>query len=151
MDDNNKDMVCKLHKALYGLKQAPRARYERLQKYLVKIGFERTDDNKNLYIKTKKGKDILLSEIIVDDIIFGGKDALCKDFANKMKHEFEMSMFGEIKFFVRLQVYQLRYGISFTQSKYIKEILKTFGLEDSKPVSTPMIIGHKLSKNDDSA
>ena len=56
VDDNNKDMVCKLHKALYGLKQAPRAWYERLHKYLVKIGFERTNDNNNLYIKTKKVK-----------------------------------------------------------------------------------------------
>ena len=54
LDDNNKDMVCKLHKALYGLKQAPRAWYERLHKYLVKIGFERTDDNNNLYIKKKR-------------------------------------------------------------------------------------------------
>ena len=77
-----KNMVCRLHKALYGLKQAPRACYERLHKYLVKIGFESTDDKKNLYIKTKKGKDILLFEIFVDDIIFGGQDALCKDFAN---------------------------------------------------------------------
>ena len=58
VDDNNKDMVYKLHKALYGLKQAPRAWYERLHKYLVKIGFERTDDNRNLYIKIEKGKDI---------------------------------------------------------------------------------------------
>ena len=47
-------MVCRLHKALYGLKQAPRAWYERLHKYLVKIGFKRNDDNNNLYIKTKK-------------------------------------------------------------------------------------------------
>ena len=38
-----------------------------------------------------------------------------------------------------------------TQSKYIKEILKMFGLDDSKPISTPMAIGHKLSKNDESA
>ena len=86
-DENNKDMVCKLHKALYGLKQAPRAWYERLHKYLGKIGFERKDDNNNLYIKTKKGKDIMISKIFVDDIIFGGKDALCKDFADQMKHE----------------------------------------------------------------
>ena len=59
-------------------------------------------------------------------------------------------MFGEIKFFVGLLVHQMKYGIYITQSKYVKEILKTFGLEDSKPVSTPMVIGHKLSKNDDS-
>ena len=143
-------MVCKLHKELYGLKQDPKAWYERIHKYLVKIGFERTNDNKNLYIKVEKGKDILLSEIFVDDIIFGGQDALCNDFSNQMKHEFEMSMFGEIKFFMGLQVYQLKYGVMITQSKYIKETIKTFGLQDSKPVSTPMIIGHKLSKNDES-
>lgn len=65
-----------------------------------------------------------------------------------MKQEFKMSMFGEIKFFVSLQVHQMKYDIYITQSKYV-EIIKTFGLEDSKPVSTPMVIGHKLSKNDD--
>ena len=92
-------MVCKLHKALYGFKEAPRAWYKRLHKYLVKIGFERKYDNNNLNIKLEKGKDIPISEIFVDDIIVGGKDYLCKEFANQMKHEFEMSMFGEIKFF----------------------------------------------------
>ena len=111
VDENNKDKICKMHKALYGLKQAPRAWYERLYKYLVKIGFERIDDNSNMYIKSKEGRDILISEIFVDDIIFGGKEVLSKDFADKMKHEFEMSMFGEINFFVGLQVHQLKHGI----------------------------------------
>ena len=60
-DDDNKYKVCKLHKALYGLKQVPRAWYERLHKYLVQIGFERTDDNNNMYIKLEEGKDILIS------------------------------------------------------------------------------------------
>ena len=149
VDENNKDKVCKLHKALYGLKQAPRAWYEILHKYLVKLGFERPYDNNNMYIKLEEGKDILISEIFVDDIIFGGKEVLIKDFSNKMKHEFEMSMFGEIKFFVGLQVHQLKHGIFVTQSKYIKEILKTFGLEDSKPINTPMETRHKLYKNDE--
>ena len=83
--DENKDMVCKLHKALYGLKQAPRAQYERLHKYLVQIGFERTNDNSNMYIKLEEGKDILISKIFVDDTIFGGKEVLSKDFSDKMK------------------------------------------------------------------
>ena len=67
-----------------------------------------------------------------------------------MKYEFEMSMFGEIKFFVGLQVDEMKYGIYITQSKSIKEILKKFGFVDSKLVSTPMVITLKLSKNDDS-
>ena len=144
-------MIGRLHKALYGLKQTPRAWYERLHTYLVKIGFERTNDKNNLYMMIDKEKGILLSKIFVDDIIFGGQDALCKDFANQMKQEFEMSIFGEIKFSVGLQVHQMKHGIYITQSKYIKEILKTFGLEDSKLVSTPMVTALKLSKNDELA
>ena len=60
-DKNNKEKICILHKALYGLKQAPRAWYERLHKYLLKIGFERIYDNNNMYIKSEEGKDILIS------------------------------------------------------------------------------------------
>ena len=95
-------MEWKLHKSIYGLKQVPRAWYERLHKYLVKIGFERTNDNNNMYMKKKIVKYIFLFEIFVDAIIFWGQDTLCKDFANEMKQEFEMSMFGEIKLFVGL-------------------------------------------------
>ena len=59
-------------------------------------------------------------------------------------------MFGEIKFFVGLQVHQMKDFIFITQSKYIRETLKAFGMEDSKLVGTPMSIGHKISKNDNS-
>ena len=61
-----------------------------------------------------------------------------------------MSMFGEIKFFFGLQIQKNKNGIYTIQSKYIKDILKKFGMEDSRPIGTPMSIGHKLSKNDDS-
>ena len=149
VDPEKSGMVCRLHKALYGLKKAPRAWYERLYNYIVKIGFEKTNDNNNIYLKSKKGKGILLAEIFVDDIIFGGKFYLCKIFSQEMMSEFEMSMFGEIKEFMGLQINLLKHGIFITQSKYVKEILKKFGTKDSKPISTPMVIGHNLSENDD--
>ena len=97
----------KTTKSLYGLKQAPRIWYERLPNYLVKIVFEKKNDNSHLYLKTKKGKGILFAEIFVDDIIFGGQDQLCKNFSQEMMSEFEMSMFGEIIFLVDLQINQL--------------------------------------------
>ena len=59
-------------------------------------------------------------------------------------------MFGEIKFFVGFQIQQKKDGIYITQSKYIKEKLKKFGMEDSRLVGTPMSTRHKLSKSDDS-
>ena len=65
-------------------------------------------------MKDEEGKVILLEKKFVDDFIFGGQDALCKKISHEMQTEFEMSMFGEIKFFVGLQVYQMKKGIFIT-------------------------------------
>jgi hypothetical protein len=59
-------------------------------------------------------------------------------------------MLGELTFFLGLQVSQSDKGIFISQTKYIKEMLKKFQMEDCKPMSTPMITGFKLSKNDES-
>ena len=91
--------------------------------------------------------EVPLSEIFVDEIIFGGREALCKSFVDEMKKEFEMFMFGEIKFFVGLQVCQIKFGNFSMHSKYIKEILKTFGMEDSRLVSTPVSIRYLRTMN----
>ena len=137
-------MVYKLHKALYGVKQAPRAQYERLHNYLIQISFQRKNDKSSLYIKERPNNKIVLAEIFVDDTLFTKNEDLCKELSEQMNKEFEMSMFGGIKFFVGLQIQQNKNCIYITQSKYIKEILKKFGMEDSKPVGTPMCIGIKL-------
>ncbi|GKC35898.1 retrovirus-related pol polyprotein from transposon TNT 1-94 [Tanacetum coccineum] len=66
-----------------------------------------------------------------------------------MHDEFEMSMMGELNFFLGLQIKQMEDGIFFNQSKYIKEMLKKFGLEDSKRTKTPMSTKIKLTKDDE--
>ncbi|GJZ05826.1 copia protein [Tanacetum coccineum] len=100
---------------------------------------------------TKKSKShIIIVQIYVDDIIFGSTcQYLCDDFAKIMHNEFEMSMMGELNFFLGLQIKQIEDGIFFNQSKYIKEMLKKFGLEDSKPTKTPMSTEIKLTKDDE--
>ena len=103
-----------------------------------------------MYIKEGPNGKILLVEIFVVDFSITGHDDLCKAFFEAMRKEFEMSMFGEIKFFVVLQIHQMKDGIYITQSKYIEEILNTFGMEDSRPIGTPMSTRHKLSKDGDS-
>ena len=77
-------MVYKLHKELHGLKKSPRAWYEIIHNYLIKIGFQRKNYNKNLYIKEGPDKKIVLAEIFVDDTLFIGNDDLCKAFSEEM-------------------------------------------------------------------
>ncbi|GJZ74396.1 retrovirus-related pol polyprotein from transposon TNT 1-94 [Tanacetum coccineum] len=74
---------------------------------------------------------------------------MCDEFAKIMHDEFEMSMMGELNFFLGLQIKQMEDGIFFNQSKYIKEMLKKFGLEDSKPMKTPMSSDTKLTKDEE--
>nr|GEY00738.1 copia protein [Tanacetum cinerariifolium] len=71
------------------------------------------------------------------------------EFAKIMHDEFEMSMMGELNFFLGLQIKQMEDGIFFNQSKYIKEMLKKFGLEDSKPIKTPISFDTKLTKDEE--
>nr|GEV58327.1 hypothetical protein [Tanacetum cinerariifolium] len=74
---------------------------------------------------------------------------LCDDFVKIMHDEFEMSMMGELNFFLGLKIKQMKVGIFFNQSKYVKEMLKKFGLEDSKPTKTPMSTEINLTKDDE--
>jgi len=94
--------VLKLDKALYGLKQAPRAWYERLSNFLLENGFRRGKVDNTLFLKSK-GEYLLIVQVYVDDIIFGAThDDLCKEFQKMMRSEFEMSMMGELNFFLGL-------------------------------------------------
>ena len=89
--------------------------------------------------------------VYVDDIIFGiNEESMSQKFASVMQQEFEMSLLGELAFFLGLQVQQAIDGIFLSQAKYLKQILKKYGMEDCKPVSTPMVIGCNLSSHDDS-
>jgi hypothetical protein len=147
---DNPDLVCKLKKALYGLKQAPQAWYHRLDTYLKDKGFKRGTTDNNLYIKTEDN-DFLIVLVYVDDIIFGcNKNSLVQWFASAMESEFKMSMIGELSFFLGLQITQRPEGMFISQEKYLREMLKRFQMEDSKPVGTPMVTGCKLRKDDDS-
>jgi hypothetical protein len=82
---------------------------------------------------------ICLYEIYVDDIIFGSTNkSTCEEFSRIMVQKFEMSMMGELKYFLGFQVNQLQEGTFISQTKYTQDILNKFGMKDAKPIKTPM-------------
>jgi hypothetical protein len=91
--------VYRLRKVLYGLKQAPRAWYGRLRGFLFSKGFEMGKVDKTLFL-LRQGDDILIVQVYVDDIVFGGSShSLVARFAEDMSKEFEISMMGEFSGF----------------------------------------------------
>jgi hypothetical protein len=137
-DSKKPNHVYKLSKALYGLKQAPRAWYERLRDFLVSKGFKIRKVVTTLFTN-KIDVDLFICQIYVDDIIFGSTyQGFCEEFGDMMSREFEMSMIGELSFFLGLQVKQIKDGTFICQSKYVNDLLKRFGMDNSKPIKTPM-------------
>jgi hypothetical protein len=80
-----------------------------------------------------------MCQIYVNDIIFGSTNPKsCEEFSRVMTQKFEMSMMGELTYFLGFQVKQLKERIILSQTKYIQDILKKFGMKDVKPAKTPM-------------
>ena len=133
---------------LYGLKQAPTAWYECLKDFLLKKGFEIGKVDSTLFTH-KVGHDIFVCQIYVDDIIFGSpSQSFCEEFSRIMTKRFEMSTMGELKFFLRFQIKQLKEGIFISQTKYIFDMLKKFGMEKAKPINTPLPTNGHLDLDD---
>jgi hypothetical protein len=102
--------VYKLSNTLYGLKQAPRAWYECLRDFLITNGFKVGKADPTLFTKPID-KDLFICQIYVDDIIFGSTNKTsCEDFSRIMIQKFEMSMMGELKYFLGFQIKQLQEG-----------------------------------------
>jgi len=94
----------------------------------------------------------LIVQVYVDDIIFGTThENLCNEFSKMMRSEFEMSMMGELNFFLGLQIKQTSNGTMMHQQKYIKELPKKFGMDSSKPIDTPISPSTKLVMDDESS
>nr|GEV85252.1 hypothetical protein [Tanacetum cinerariifolium] len=130
--------VYRFKKALYGLKQALRAWYDKLSSFLIEHHFTKGIVDPTLFTGGH-GVDILLVQIYVDDIIYRFTNPVFSNrFAKLMKDNFEMSMMGEMNFFLGLQIHQTPCGIFINKSQYTIELLRKHGMEKCDTITTPM-------------
>nr|GEX34353.1 retrovirus-related Pol polyprotein from transposon TNT 1-94 [Tanacetum cinerariifolium] len=100
VDPDHPTHVYRFKKALYGLKQAPPAWYDTLSRFLLDNDFSKGAVDPTLFTR-KTGKHILLVQIYVDDIIFASTDPkACDIFSNEISSKFQMSMMGQMSFFL---------------------------------------------------
>jgi hypothetical protein len=128
--------IYKLHKALYELKQSPRVWYVCLRNFLIENGF-RIGKADSTFFTRRIDKDLFVCQIYVDDIIFGSTNkSFCDEFSKIMASRYEMSMMGELTFFLEFQIKQVEDGTFISQTKYTCDILKKFGMDKTKPIKT---------------
>jgi hypothetical protein len=88
--------------------------------------------------------------VYVDNIVYGGSsNSLVARSAEDMSREFEMSMMGELQFFIGLQIKQSKEGTFVHQAKYTKDIVRKFKMEDSKAMTTPMSMTTALDADEE--
>jgi hypothetical protein len=141
--------VYKLSKVLYGLKQASWVCYARLKTFLLKHGYVMGSIDKTLFT-LNHDTDFLFVQIYVDGIIFGGPSpSLVSSFQKMMENEFQMSIMGELTFFLGIQVKQMKQGTFIHQAKYMNDLMKKFNMAELKPMSTLMSMATLLGLDED--
>lgn len=106
-------------------------------------------NEQTLFIKRSKGGKILIVSVYVDDLMFTGNDEVMMcEFKSSMMREFDMSDLGKMRFFLGIEVLQRSDGIFICQRKYAMEVLKRFSMEKSNSVTSPIVPGYKLYKDE---
>eukprot|EP00253_Pinus_taeda_P021747 PITA_21747 len=137
-----KSHVCRLKKALYGLKLAPRAWYSRIDGYLQKMGFVKSDTDTNLYYLVVENEPLILV-LYVDDLFLTGSSRLIKDCKKNLATEFDIKDLGQMHYFMGFEVWQQKGEICLGQGRYATEILKKFRMQDCRFMATPMMTNWK--------
>lgn len=137
--DDGSGRVCLLKKSLYGLKQAPRCWNTTIINYFKEIGFEVSEADPCLFKRERSNGKLLVALYVDDGLIAGSNEGLIDEFIKELKEKFAMTN-KPVSYYLGMEV-EVREGgdIRIHQTSYVKKILKRFGMENCKPVSTPMV------------
>ncbi|KAJ2918221.1 hypothetical protein MD484_g2147, partial [Candolleomyces efflorescens] len=140
--------VCKLKKCLYGLKQSGRLWYHKLATELEKIGFTQIKSDPSIYVWAKDGIRVTLP-VFVDDITITSKNKQkIQEVKDALQKVFKVKDLGPTTYLLGIKVdYDREHRtLELSQTQYIVDILKRFGMEECTAVTTPMDPGTRLSK-----
>ena len=151
VDKERPDYVCKLRKSIYGLKQAARCWNTAIDTFLKSNGYRKSSSDPCVYIKSVKDKDgkikFVILALYVDDMLWFSNDVeMLEREKAAIAERFKVDDMGEVNYVLGMTVKRNRESktLSINQTTYLKGVLKKFGMENCKPVSTPMEVGMKF-------
>ena len=151
VDKNYPDKVCKLKRSLYGLKQSARCWNSCIDDFLKSCGYSQSKADPCVYYKSemRDGKQsLIITAVYVDDIILLSDDIeFLMQEKQKLCNNFQMDDRGELNYLLGMVITRDRTKrvLTIDQNLYLRNVLQRFGMEDCKPVATPLDSGAKFS------
>ena len=134
--------VCRLKKTLYGLKQSGRRWYQKLVEIMTALKFSRCEVDQAVFFRRNEEKNLLIIVLVhVDDCsIVASSQPLIDRFKIEITKHVEITDLGALHWILGIEVQRVREErkILLSQRSYIDSILRRYGLDDLKPISTPM-------------
>jgi histone deacetylase 1/2 len=141
-------LICKLDKALYGLKQAPRAWYARLSTKLQQLGFSPSKSDTSLFFLAKPEVTMFVLVYVDDIIVASSTQAAVSGLLRQLRGDFALKDLGDLHYFLGIEVKKVADGITLSQGRYARDLLKRAGMEKCKGVASPMSSTEKLTKSE---
>ena len=147
IEPGSENLVCRLKKSIYGLKQSPRCWNLALDSKVKEIGLSQSSHDPCIYYKNEKG-NMLVVCVYVDDIILAGQqEGSIQQVKVALASAFDIKDLGRLNYFLGIKIEQKSdNSIWIGQPAYIEKLLTTHGMQNCKPVNTPVSIGNKLVK-----
>ena len=144
--EGKEGILCKLNKSIHGLKQSPRCWNSTIDSYLQESGFSQSKADPCIYFKDAGGEAPIYLGVNVGDIIIVAKsDLQLLQLKDNLSQKFELKNLGNVSCFLVMSVTQdsVSVNILINQPAYIKLMLELFGMQDCKPVATPISTNSK--------
>jgi histone deacetylase 1/2 len=141
-------LICKLDKALYGLKQAPRAWYARLSTKLHQLGFTPSKCDTSLFFLAKPEVTMFVLVYVDDIIVASSTQATVLGLLQQLRGDFALKDLGDLHYFLGIEVKKVADGITLSQERYTRDLLKRAGMEKYKGITSPMSSTEKLTKSE---
>ena len=139
--------VCRLQKSLYGLKQAARQWNKKLHSVFSSLGYTKLQSDSSIYLYSNGDVKVIVPVYIDDITLVSRNDSAVDSTIKELSKHFKLRDLGPTTFLLAVQVHQdlKKRSISLSQQQYVEELLKRHGMDDCKPVKTPMTPGLDLS------
>ena len=149
VQDDQENQVCLLQKSLYGLKQAPKEWNDTFYKVAKVLGFQRSQLDWGLFVR-KVGNCYVFLTLYVDDMLLIGDEQVVNEIAQEFGRRFKIKCLGDIHYLLGIEINRIEdKAITFSQSRYIQDVLNKFNLQHIKPSKIPQDVGHNPAREVD--